>query len=90
MTFSKEFGHEGLVKQKFNICINEGSWVWWYMPVIPVLRSMRQEAHQEFEASLGPCLKTRQNQTTTKPPWTYMAYIKDWVVRSIESLRLSS
>jgi hypothetical protein len=26
--------------------------VWWYMPIIPALRSLRQEA-PEFEASLG-------------------------------------
>jgi hypothetical protein len=28
---------------------------WWHIPIIPVLRRLRQEV-QEFEASLGPCL----------------------------------
>jgi hypothetical protein len=36
------------------------SWVWWYIPVITVLRRLRQEDH-ELEVSLSyivrPCLK---------------------------------
>jgi hypothetical protein len=35
-------------------------WVWWYMPVIPVLGRLRQE-DQEFEANVEsivrPCLQ---------------------------------
>jgi predicted glycosyl hydrolase (DUF1957 family) len=33
-------------------------WEWWYIPIIPAFRRLRQE-DWEFEASLGlgPCLK---------------------------------
>jgi hypothetical protein len=34
---------------------------WWFTPVIPALGKIKQE-DQEFEASLGPCLKKKKNQ----------------------------
>jgi hypothetical protein len=43
---------------------------WWYTPVIPALRRLRQKDHK-FKASLDytirPCLQT----TTTKPKMAY-------------------
>jgi hypothetical protein len=44
-----------------NICSRaRAGWAWWYMPVIPALRRLKQE-DLEFEASLfktvRPCLK---------------------------------
>jgi hypothetical protein len=40
------------------------NWVWWYIPVIPACRIMRQEDH-ELEVSLdyitSPCLKRNKN-----------------------------
>jgi hypothetical protein len=49
-----------------------GSWVWWYMPVIPALWRLRQE-YLEFEASLGctgrPCLKPNKQTKKTPKVW---------------------
>jgi hypothetical protein len=39
------------------------SQAWWYTPVIPILRKLRQEG-REFKTSLErSCLKTKQNKT---------------------------
>jgi hypothetical protein len=40
-------------------------WVWWFVPVIPALRRLRQK-HQEFHASLGFIVRTYLKKIKTK------------------------
>ena len=51
------------------------SWVWWPMPVIPVLGRLRQEDHR-FEANLSnlgrPCFKLRNKKSQE---WWHMLVI---------------
>jgi hypothetical protein len=40
---------------------NNGSWVWWFIPVIPALGRQRQEKH-EFKDNLGYEILSQKKQ----------------------------
>jgi hypothetical protein len=39
------------------------SQAWWYTPVIPILRKLRQEGRESKTSLERSCLKTKQNKT---------------------------
>lgn len=50
--------------RKFSAKTASGSWMWWFIPITPVLCGLRQESHLKFLGSLG-CVRNFRSARAT-------------------------